>query len=90
MGECERLVELFARFAALVEVGERFAEASAGERFAADRAGLAAQCRGFEQMRACCLRISGKELDFAEQGGREGLSAEGAAGARVLTPSSPA
>ena len=60
MGECEGLVELFARFAAVVEVGERFAEARSGEGFAADRTGLAAQCCGLEQMRACCLRISGQ------------------------------
>ena len=60
MGEGERLVELFARGAALAEVDERLAEARSRESFAADRAGLAAECGGFEQMRARRLEISGQ------------------------------
>ena len=51
-------MEVCARLASLVEVGQRVAEAGAGEGFAADRAGLAAQCGGFEQVRSRGLEIA--------------------------------
>ena len=58
MGEGEGLVELLAPGAALAEVDEHLTEARSGESFAADRAGLPAECGGFEQMRARRMEIS--------------------------------
>ena len=87
VSERERLLELLARCAALAEVDQRLAQMRAGQRFAANRASLAAERGGFEQVCARRVEIPGQQVDFAEQGAGECLAAQGAAGVCVLAQS---
>ena len=81
--ELQRLLELGARAVAVARVQQRLAQAHPGERLAADRADLAAEPGGLEQVLAGGLEVAGEQLGLAEQGRGEGLAA---ARARLAAP----
>ena len=76
--ELERLLELRPRARAVAEVQQRLAETHACERLASDRAHLAAEPRGVDQVRAGGLEVVGEQLGLAEHGRGERLAAAGA------------
>ena len=76
--ELERLLELRPGPRSVAQVKQCLAQTHACERLASDRAHLAAEPRGVDEVRASDLEVVGEQLGLAKHGRGERLAAAGA------------